>query len=144
MKTKLRLALMALTMMLPLASVSALAEIAIVVSPDSPVASLTKEDVEKIFLGKTKKFPDGSSAMPLDLSEGSAVREEFYSKVINKTASQLNSYWSRLIFTGKGKPPRAVEDADELMDEVGDGDEAVGYMDASKVDDRVKVVLTIP
>lgn len=144
MKTKLRLALVALTMLLPLASVSAVAEVAIVVSPDSPIASLTREDVEKIFLGKTKKFPDGSSAMPLDLGEGNAVREEFYSKVINKTASQLNSYWSRLIFTGKGQPPRSVEDADELLDEVGDEVEAVGYVDASLVDDRVKVVLTIP
>lgn len=31
------------------------------------------------------------------------------------TDSQIKSYWSRLIFTGKGKPPRRLSDIDSLI-----------------------------
>ena len=85
-------------LLLALTAPLALSEVAIVVGPDSPVSSTDIDEITKIFLGKSKKFADGSSAVALDQSEGNAPREEFYSKVVKKTPSQLNAYWSRLIF----------------------------------------------
>lgn len=129
-----------ITFLAPLAS----GEVAIVVGPDSPVSSTNLEEVTKIFLGKAKKFADGSAAVPLDQAEGETAREEFYTKVVKKTPSQLNAYWSRLIFTGKGQPPQAVEDDSEVMELVAEEEGMVGYIDASSVDGSVKVILTIP
>lgn len=127
-----------------LLSQAAWSEVAIVVNPENPINSITKDEVVKIFLGKTNKFPNGDKATPVDQTEGNSIRDEFYSKVVNKTPSQLNSYWSRLIFTGKGQPPKAVEDDEEMLEEVNFELDTIGYVDASAVDSRVKVILTVP
>lgn len=123
----------------PLAS----AEIAIVVNPESEMASASASDITQLFLGKRNEI-DGQAARALDQAEGSPTRDEFYSKVVNKTGSQLNAYWSRLIFTGKGMPPDKVDDDAEVVEMVAEEEDLVGYVSPSAVDETVKVILVIP
>lgn len=75
-------------LLISLAASSAFAETAVIVSADNPNASIDKNLVSKIFLGKTKSFPDGSQALPIDQDEGSGVRQDFNSKVLGKSDSQ--------------------------------------------------------
>jgi len=56
----------------------------------------------------------------------------------------MKAYWSRLVFTGKGKPPMSVGSASEMLSAVAADSSAIGYVDASQVNDSVKVVLTLP
>ncbi|MCG8537807.1 MAG: phosphate ABC transporter substrate-binding protein, partial [Pseudomonadales bacterium] len=63
-------------------------------------------------------------------------------KVIDKTPSQLNAYWSRLIFTGKGAPPKQYFDDAEIIEVILEDDEAVGYIDSSSVTEGLKVIFT--
>ena len=125
-------------------SQSVLAGVAVVVNPDNSTSSLSKEQVAKIFLGKTKCFPNGSQVTPLDLQKDSSVRDKFYSKVVNKNESQLTSYWARKIFTGKGQPPRVLSDNSEMISNVSSIKGAIGYIDDSAVNSKVKVVFTLP
>lgn len=120
------------------------AELAIISHKDNPVSSIQPSDLARIFLGKASKFPGGETAVPVDQADGSAVYSEFYEKVANKTPSQLKAYWSRLIFTGKGQPPRAISSTDEVKELVSSNPNLVGYIESSAVDDSVKVLLTIP
>lgn len=119
------------------------AEVAIIVNPESGMASATPEAIAQLFLGKRNEV-DGQAARALDQAEGTAIRDEFYSKVVNKTGSQLNAYWSRLIFTGKGMPPDSVDDDAEVVEYVADETDLVGYVSPSAVDESVKVILVIP
>lgn len=119
------------------------AEIAIVVNPESGMAKASKADVAQLFLGKRNEI-DGQAARAIDQEEGSAVREEFYQKVVEKTGSQLNAYWSRLIFTGKGMPPDKVLDDADVIDMVSEETDLVGYVSPSSVDESVKVILVVP
>ena len=123
----------------PLAS----AEIAIVVNPESEMAKASASDITQLFLGKRNEI-DGQAARALDQAEGSTIRNEFYNKVVNKTGSQLNAYWSRLIFTGKGMPPDKVDDDVEVIEMVAEEEDVVGYVSPSSVDETVKVILVIP
>ena len=66
----------------------AFADVVVVASVNSPINSLSKEQSSDIFLGKTTSYT------PLDQPESSPLREEFYSKVTGKSASQAKSYWS--------------------------------------------------
>ena len=91
-------------------SLPALADVAVIVSAKNPASSLTKEQASDLFLGKATSFPGGGSASPVDLPESSPVREDFYSKVTGKSASQAKSYWSKMVFTGKGTPPKELSD----------------------------------
>ena len=120
---------------------AAVAEIAVIVNPANP-DTITKDDIAKIYMAKTKTFPGGKNATPIDRTEGSPVRVDFVSKVIEKDEAQLKSYWSRLIFTGKGVPPKVVDSDADVKSQVAQDPSAIGFIDASAVDGSVKVVGT--
>ncbi|WP_430460191.1 phosphate ABC transporter substrate-binding protein [Thalassolituus sp. LLYu03] len=116
------------------------AEIAVIVAAGNANGALDQDTISRIFLGKTANFPDGSQAIPIDQNEGSAVRESFNDKVLGKSSSQLKAYWSRLIFTGKGTPPKESGADADIKALVAKNPNLVGYVDASAVDASVKVV----
>lgn len=119
------------------------AEIAIVVNPESGMTSASVSEISQLFLGKRNEI-DGQPARAIDQDEGSGVRDEFYEKVVEKTGSQLNAYWSRLIFTGKGMPPDKVMDDIDVIDMVSEETDLVGYVSPGSVTEAVKVILVIP
>jgi ABC-type phosphate transport system substrate-binding protein len=127
-------------LLISLASSIASAEISVIVSSNNPNSAIDKTAVVKIFLGKTKRFPDGSQAVPVDQSDGTATREAFNSSLLGKSASQLKSYWSRLIFTGKGTPPQQSGDDAAVKELVANNLSIIGYIDSASVDNTVKVV----
>lgn len=116
------------------------AEVAVIVSASNGNGALDQDTISRIFLGKTSNFPDGSQAIPVDQTEGSASREAFNDKVLGKSSSQLKAYWSRLIFTGKGTPPKESGSDADIKALVAKNPNLVGYVDSSAVDGSVKVV----
>ena len=130
------------TMALLLGAQAAQAEVAVVVSAKSPVGNLSADQVSQIFLGKSNNFPGGGQATPIDQAEGAATREEFYTKVTGKSAAQVKAYWSKLIFTGKGQPPKEVSGDGAVKKALAENPGAIGYIEKSSVDGSVKAVLT--
>lgn len=119
------------------------AETVVVVSAKSQVDKLTQDQAVDIFLGKASSFPGGGQAVPLNQAEGAPAREDFYMKATGKTAAQLKAYWTKVIFTGKGQPPKEVPDNASVKKLVADNPNIVGYIDKSAVDGTVKVLLTV-
>jgi len=89
-------------------SVSSRAEVVVVVSSKSAITALSKSQVADIFLGKVSSFPDGILAVPIDQADGSVERNEFYARVADRSPAQITAYWSKIVFTGRGEPPREV------------------------------------
>ena len=77
----------------------------VIVNPSNPMTSISYENVSRIFLKKTTKFPNGLSASPVDLPGDSAIREHFSNDVLGKPASAVEAYWKPLIFSGRDVPP---------------------------------------
>lgn len=117
--------------------------LAIIVSSKNANASISNDLAEKLFLGKLDAFPDGSTAVPLDLPKG-PVREEFYLKVTGKNPSQVKAYWAKQVFTGSGQPPKEVESSTDLVDLIAKNPNLVGYVEKSKVNSSVKVLYSLP
>ncbi|WP_233716687.1 type 2 periplasmic-binding domain-containing protein [Ketobacter alkanivorans] len=132
---------LAVLMIAMLGSSITLAEIAVIVHPAND-SSLQADDIAKLYLGKSKKFSNGQSAIALDRGEGTELRVKFLESTVGKDESQMKSYWSRLIFTGKGIPPKVVETDAEVKELVSRNPDTIGYIDAGAVDDTVKVVAT--
>jgi ABC-type phosphate transport system substrate-binding protein len=133
------LATVALTLALSISAVSA--DVVAVVSSKSPITTLSKNQVMNIFLGKTTRFPDGSSAVPIDQSEGSAARDEFYSRFAEMSPAQVKAFWAKIIFTGRGQPPKSVATSLEAKQALIASPNAISYIDQSLVDSSVRVVL---
>jgi ABC-type phosphate transport system substrate-binding protein len=123
-----------------LAGAPAAADVVAVVSAKSSVTTLSKSQVADIFLGKTARFPDGSQAVPIDQSEGTSVRDEFYSKVAGKTAAQIKAHWSKIIFTGRGQPPQSAAGSSETKKRVAANPHIIGYIEPDLLDESVRVV----
>ena len=135
-----RLLLHALIAAAALAALPAMAqEVVPVVSAKSPVKDLSAAQVADIFLGKTSRFPDGSPATPIDLNEDSPARERFYAQYTGKSPAQVKAHWSKIIFTGRGQPPKQVTSA-EAKKLIADNPNAIGYIDQSQVDSSVRVL----
>ncbi len=120
------------------------AELAVVVHPGNPATALDLEEVKRIFMGKSNNFPGGQKVTPVDQRDGSPVKESFITKVLQKDAAQLTSYWATLIFSGKGKPPAAVGNDADVINWVKDHPDGLGYVDAAAVNNSVKVLLRVP
>ena len=111
----------------------------VVAGASSPLAATSSGDVVKVFLGK-KKALGGVSVVPVDQSEGTGARTDFYSNVVKKSEAQLKSYWSRLIFTGKGQAPQVVGGDADVKGMVASNPNLLGYIDEGAVDGTVKVI----
>jgi ABC-type phosphate transport system substrate-binding protein len=133
----------ATTLTLGLASAT-WAEVAVIVHPSAGFDSLSEDDISRLFLGKSKSFPAGAQAVPVNQNEGSAARDKFNEAVCKKNASQYKAYWSQLVFTGKGTPPKDAGDDAAVKALVAANPTMIGYIDASAVDASVKVVHKIP
>ena len=115
------------------------AETAIIVNPANNSA-IDDNLIKMIYLGRAKKFADGSKVVPFDRKEGSTIREGFLSTIVNKQESQMKAHWSRLVFTGNGTPPKSMDSDQAMKEAVASEVGAIGYIDAAAVDGSVKVV----
>ena len=125
---------------LALACNSAAADVVAVVSTNSPVTTLTRSQVADLFLGRITRFPDGSSAVPIDQGEGSAARDEFYKSFASKSAAQVKAYWSKIIFTGRGQPPRTATNDAQIKQLLATNPQAISYLDRRVLDSSVRVL----
>lgn len=114
------------------------AEIVVIVNPKNQASRMFSEQAAQFFIGKSTLFT------PVEFNEGSAVRNEFYTKVLNKDSAQVKAIWSKLVFTGKGTAPKEYGSAAEVKKAVAADVSAIGYLEKSQVDDSVKVILTVP
>ena len=121
-------------------SCAAYAEVAVVVHPNN-VNTMAADDITRIFLGKTKTFPDGTEAIPLDQAAGTPNRGAFVSTILKKVERQIKAYWSQLLFTGKGTPPREAGASADVKKLIAQNPSLIGYIDSADVDATVKVVL---
>ncbi|VAW92144.1 hypothetical protein MNBD_GAMMA22-2375 [hydrothermal vent metagenome] len=123
------------------------AAIAVIAHPDVDDSGISRSVLAKIYLGKVKSYPNGVKVIPFDLPKKSSIRKAFYKTVVNKTDREINRYWSKLKYTGKGKPPKQIDSNRGVIKTVGQTEGAIGYIDARYVKflkKSVKVVLTLP
>jgi ABC-type phosphate transport system substrate-binding protein len=125
--------------LLILLSPATFADVAVIVHLKNAQA-FDKSSISRLFLGKDKTFANKETAFLIALPESSATTLEFNSKVLDKSAKQLKSHWSRLVFTGKGVPPNEMASDADVINEIKRNANAIGYVDAAAVTKDVKVV----
>jgi ABC-type phosphate transport system substrate-binding protein len=137
-------ALLSFVLLLLLTACAEAAELVVIVNPGSGVDRLTKAEVVNIFMGRYKKFASGVSALPVDLAGEQNEKERFYSSLVGMQLAEINSYWARVMFSGRGTPPRQMDTAAEVIEVVSNNKGAIGYIDRTRLDARVRVVYEMP
>ncbi len=120
------------------------AELAVIVAPSVNIDSISAGQLERLYLYRADRFPNGVPLQPLDQRSDSEQRKAFATSILGMSETELSRYWSRRMFSGKGHPPRTVENDNAVIERVIADPGSIGYIDADSVDDRVKVLLRIP
>lgn len=136
------LACAACTLALPAANASA--ELVVIVSSRNPTPVMNADQVSALFLGQSARFPDGALAVPLDQRLGADARQQFYRQVSGMSPALLKAHWSKLVFTGRGQPPREALDDAGVRRLVAENPSMIGYIERSALDASVRPVLVLP
>ena len=110
-------------------------DIVVIVNPAS--APLSKEQIADIYLARN------SAWTPIDQVVGSSIYTEFYKRATGRDAAQVKAVWSKILFTGRGVPPKQLLDSAAVKKAVAANPKAVGYIEKSAVDASVKVAMPL-
>src|ERR1700730_6966336 len=94
----------------------------VLVVNDAGPASLTKEDVSRIFLKKTTQLT------PVDQDKDAKVRASFTKAILGRPLSAIISYWQQQIFSGGDSPPVEKASDAEVLAFVRNNPRAIGYV----------------
>jgi len=135
---KLKIFLLTLLLMF-MCSGSYAADIVLITDKSNSVDKISATDAKNIFLGKKKRWDDGSIIIPI-VQKDQKVADQFNKTIVKKTSSQFDLFWRKAVFTGTGAPPTEVEDNDAMKKMVTSKTGAIGYITADALDDTVKKV----
>lgn len=116
-------------------------DIVVIVHPKSKISSIDVPLAKRIFLGKKKKVK-GVKLKVYDVKK-SKTKKKFYKAIAGYSLSKLRKYWAKRIFTGKGNPPKKLKNSSAVKKAVSKNKKAIGFIEKSKVDSKVKVILEI-
>jgi len=132
-----------LALILTAMPVCARGDIFVIVNAANPVAALSQKEVLDIYMGRKRAFPSGEYVLSFDQARDGVVREQFYRMLTGMSLSQVNGYWSRLMFTGQLLPPQPLPDDSAVLDVVRRNTGAIGYVETPPSDNSVTVILVL-
>lgn len=126
-----------------LAGAWARADVYVIVNAANSIHPLSRKEAVDLFMGRTRAYPNGDFVLACDLPRDNPVRVTFYQILTGMTQAQLNSYWSRLMFTGQLMPPQMIQSEQGIIELVRRNPGAIAYVGQEPQDRGVRVVLTI-
>jgi hypothetical protein len=120
------------------------ADVFVVVPTSSSVKAMSQKELVDLYMGRSRAFPDGTFALPFDLPRDHPGRAAFYQALTGMDLAQINSYWSRLMFSGQTLPPQPLPGEPAMADLVRRNPSAVGYLLQEPAADKgLRVVLVL-
>ena len=65
---------------------------------------------------------------------------QFYQRLVSRTEAQIDAYWARLLFSGRNSPPEETESPGQLIEELVNSSQGIGYISSQDLTDSLKVV----
>lgn len=120
-----------------------IAEVHLVGARGGPIAALTRDEAEQLYLGRKTTLADGTPVALIDLPAGH-TRDRMYFLLTGKNPIQTRAYWSRQVFTGRAKPPREAVSAEQAINWIATTPGTIGYLPANLLDNRVQSLIRLP
>lgn len=140
---KLFLALITVSSMLMGIVNSAYAEtLAVIVPSGHNIHQIDASELALIFWRKKLYWTGGKRIQTLNYSSNNPLRLQFSLSILKSTPETQTDYWNGMYFNGIS-PPHVVDSQEAMLRSVADTAGAIGYIDACKLDSRVKALAWI-
>ena len=135
---KFKLLMMSIGMLLSSLIQEASAEVLAVIVPRSHnIHQVDANELSLMFWRKKLYWADGKRIQTLNYSATNSLRLQFSLSILKSAPETQTDYWNGLYFHGIS-PPHVVSSQEAMLRFVADTPGAIGYIDACKLDDRVK------
>lgn len=115
-------------------------EFKVIVNESNPITKLKRDVISDIFLKKVDTFPNGQSAMPVDLVPDDPIREKFSQIIHKRRVEAVESYWQQRIFSGQAVPPPKKKSEIEIIEYVINNPGGIGYVSVSISSPGIKAI----
>lgn len=113
-------------------------ELAVIVNPANPMKEISQTQLVAIYMGKMTSFEGNGAIRPVDYMDSSDLKKDFYERFLDKDIEKIKRYWVKIIFSGRGSPPKALDKPSDVLGFVAENDGGIGYIPKEMVDGRVK------
>jgi ABC-type phosphate transport system substrate-binding protein len=111
----------------------------LVVNADNDVTTISRKDVELIFLNKQRRWPDGKS-IGVVINENPKIYESFSHTVLRRSSQQFLVFRKQMLFRGQGMPPPTLKTDKDVVAFVAEHVGSISYVSPDAVTLAVKVV----
>lgn len=115
------------------------ADWAVVTSPSSPVGTISKADLKRVFTGK-KSNVSGVKVVPFMLAETSPAAQSFLKDVLGMSPEEYKKYWIDAQVKGEGTAPATQKSSAVAILVSADLPGALAVVEKSAVNATVKEV----
>ncbi len=127
------LTLLALALLCPAGSMARAEALYVVVNPEIPLENLNRGDIINIYMGRDRRLTSEYIALPLDIDSDFQEKAEFYKKLIKRDLPEVNSYWTRVMFSGDASPPRQIDNFENIRELIKNNKGAIAYLPKSEL-----------
>jgi len=116
--------------------------IAVIVANDNPNKSMAVGELKLIYWRKKTYWAHGQRIHPINLPPDNPLRLQFSTSILGSLPNTQSDYWNGLYFHGVS-PPHVLYSEEAAIRYVQETAGSIAYVDACKLDNRVKAVLWV-
>lgn len=115
----------------------------VIVHRTNAVDNLEAIKAQRIFLGKTKKWPNGQT-IDLVLNTNDATQAHFSQQLLGKTPRQLQIFWRKALYSGNSTLPLMMDNDVAIIDYVENHPDAISIVCDDNPTVTVKTITITP
>ena len=102
-----------------------------IVNRSVPVTSVTKKEIEKIYLGRMNAWEGKLKISSCILGPKTDLGDRFFDKVLKMSYRKYSKYWLKIVFSGSKPAPFEFQTAEDVINYVSQKDGGIGFIPES-------------
>jgi len=120
----------------------AAAKIAVIVGAKSFVTDVSIDALRELYLRRTRRWPNGAQAIPINLPPDNPVRERFSQVVLGRSTQDIVPYWNARYFEGI-TPPLVLPSPAAIRAYLAVEPAAIAYVPIEEAQDTDRTLLVL-
>lgn len=100
----------------------------VIVHKDVVQDSISDRHLRRIFMMKTRSWPNGQPVSLIVFASDNAKHAKFLKQTLKLFPYQLDREWNKLVYSGQSSPPVVASDTEHMMQIVSSTPGSIGYI----------------